>query len=176
MGLLALPPSDADLEGPTVLQGTYISQRNVEPAGDVYELYLMRRLGLLDEPDSEDDAEKEKEEDQGLNKEKLNEKRKKAHKDDIMKKLIFKNHYHALGLESLQCDATVDDIRKAYKTKVLSHHPDKFEDGAYDEAAKAQWLSVAAVYPRSKMPTRLWLTPRKRRSTTQRWSSTTACQ
>lgn len=143
MVALALPPHDPELEGPTILQGTYISQRNVEPAGDIYELYLMKRLGLLD--DSESDNEEEKEDpaqDEGINKEKLNEKRKKANKDDIMKKMLFKNHYHALGLESKQFEATVDDIRKAYKMKVLSHHPDKFEEGAYDESAKQQWLSV----------------------------------
>jgi DnaJ family protein C protein 2 len=145
-----LPPIDETLEGPTVLQGTYIAQRHVEPAGDVYELYLMRRLGLLDASDSDEDQDKENaEEAEAVNKEKLNEKRKKAkiaNKDDIMKKLIFKNHYHALGLEHLSFEATIDDVRKAYKIKVLSHHPDKFEDGAYDEAAKQQWLSIQDAY------------------------------
>jgi hypothetical protein len=88
MGYLALPPIDEELEGPVVLQGTYIHQRNVEPAGEVYELYLLKRLGLLDEPDSEEDMEKESPEgDEGINKEKMNEKRKKAHKEDILKKL-----------------------------------------------------------------------------------------
>lgn len=175
MGYLALPPIDEQLDGPLVLQGTVIAQRSVEPAGDVYELYLMRRLGLLDEPGSDDEQEKETaEEAEAVNKEKLNEKRKKANKEDIMKKLVFKNHYHALGLESKLFDTTIDDVRKAYKIKVLSHHPDKFEEGAYDEFAKQQWLAVRSVYPRFKTPTRLWWTLRKRRSTTRPWSSMTA--
>jgi DnaJ-class molecular chaperone len=29
------------------------------------------------------------------------------------------------------------------RLKVFSHHPDKFEEGAYDETAKQQWLSVS---------------------------------
>lgn len=177
MGYLALPPSDKTLDGPLMLQGTYISQRHVEPAGDVYELYLMRRLGLRDDLDSEEELEKENaEEAEAVNKEKLNEKRKKANKDDIMKKLIFKNHYHALGIEHLSFNSTIEDVRKAYKIKVLSHHPDKFEEGAYDEAAKQQWLSVSEADCRSKTPMRhLWIL-KKRRSTTPRWSSTIVSQ
>jgi hypothetical protein len=173
MGYLALPPIDEQLTEPVVLQGTYISQRYVEPVGDVYELYLMRRLGLLDEPNSDDEKEN-MEETEAVNKEKLNEKRKKANKDNIMQKLVFKNHYHALGLEHLQFDATIEDVRKAYKIKVLSHHPDKFEDGAYDEMAKQQWLSVYFSDCRFKMPMKHLLTLRKRRSTIRLWNSMTA--
>lgn len=144
MVALALPPIDPELKGPIIYLGTCTIKRQVEPVGDTYELYLMRRLGLIEESDSDNEQDEKNGEEQGdtFNKEKLNDKRKKANKDDIMKKLIFKNHYHALGLEEKQTDATIDDIRKAYKIKVLSHHPDKFEDGAYDESAKAQWLSV----------------------------------
>lgn len=172
MGYLALPPIDEELEGPVIIQGTYIAQRYVEPAGDVYELYLMRKLGLLDEPNSDEEQEKENmEEGEAVNKEKLNEKRKKANKEDIMKKLVFKNHYHALGLEHLQFEATIDDVRKAYKIKVLSHHPDKFEEGAYDEVAKQQWLSVMSTYRRSKMPMKHLSILRKRRSMILQWSS-----
>ena len=87
MGYLALPPIDEQLDGPLVLQGTVMGQRNVEPVGDVYEVYLMRRLGLMDQPGSEDEQEKETaEETDAVNKEKLNEKRKKANKEDILKK------------------------------------------------------------------------------------------
>lgn len=143
MARLALPPIDDTLIEPLVTAGVTTSQRNVEPAGETYELYLLKRLGLIEESESEAEEEKATgEDDEGINKDKMNEKRKKANKDDIMKKLIFKNHYHALGLELLQFSATIEDIRKAYKIKVLSHHPDKFEEGAYDEAAKQQWLSV----------------------------------
>lgn len=143
MARLALPPIDDTLIEPLVTAGVTTSQRNVEPAGETYELYLLKRFGLIEESESEAEEEKATgEDDEGINKDKMNEKRKKANKDDIMKKLIFKNHYHALGLELLQFSATIEDIRKAYKIKVLSHHPDKFEEGAYDEAAKQQWLSV----------------------------------
>ncbi len=140
MALLALPPHDSELDGPEVLSFTYIHQRSVEPAGDIYETYLLRRLGLIGEPEEEDVLEKEDEE--AINKEKLNEKRKKANKADALKNLVFKNHYQALGLEHIYFEATLDDIRKAYKQKVLTHHPDKFQDETYDGIAKQQWLSV----------------------------------
>lgn len=170
--MLALPPIDASLEGPVVVSTTYMLQRNVEPAGDIYEIYLMRRLGFFDEPEEDEDLEKESE---NLDKEKLNEKRKKANKADMLKNLVFKNHYHALGLEHVYFDATLDDVRKAYKQKVLTHHPDKFEEGSYDGIAKQQWLSVGSLLTRSKRPTRPWWTPKRRGGTTRPWSSTKAC-
>lgn len=157
MVMLALPPIDDTLSEPQVLAGVTTGQRKVEPVGETYEIYLCKKLGLIEDSDSDvEEGKAEEDTDEGINKDKMNEKRKKAHKDDIMKKLIFKNHYHALGLEHLQFSATIEDIRKAYKIKVLSHHPDKFEEGAYDETAKQQWLSVAEKLTRSKMLTKLW--------------------
>lgn len=146
MRRFALPPCDEELKEPSILSTTYIGQWDVEPAGERYELYLCKRLGLLD--DEDDEAQEKDEDDSGdeeIDKAKLNEKRKKANKQDIMKKLVFKNHYHALGLEDKYFESTIDDVRKAYKRKVLSHHPDKFEDGAYDEAAKQQWIAVSVI-------------------------------
>jgi hypothetical protein len=174
MVVLALPHIDPELTGPVMYKGTCTTKRSVEPCGDTYELYLMRRLGLIEESESENEQEEKGDvgEDHTINKDKLNDKRKKANKDDIMKKLIFKNHYHALGLEEKQNSATVDDVRKAYKIKVLSHHPDKFEEGAYDDSAKAQWLSVSVTLLRFKMPTRPWLTLTKGENTIRQWNST----
>jgi DnaJ family protein C protein 2 len=147
MAVLALPPLDGSLTEPVIFFSATISQRKVEPCGDVYELYLCRRLGLIEDSESEDeDANQQAEEgDEGVDKNKMNEKRKKANKSETLKKMLFKNHYDALGLESLYFEASIDDIRKAYKKKVLTHHPDKFEEeGGYDEIAKQQWLSVTS--------------------------------
>ena len=124
-------------------------KRNVEPAGDIYELYLLRRLGLIEESESDEAEQKEEdvEDAEKVDKEKLNEKRKKGNKAETLKNLVFKNHYHAMGLESLYFEATLEDVRKAYKKKVLTHHPDKFEEeGGYDEVAKQQWLAVKYYY------------------------------
>ncbi|XP_065674445.1 dnaJ homolog subfamily C member 2 isoform X2 [Hydra vulgaris] len=38
------------------------------------------------------------------------------------------DHYRVLGLEKLRFDATEEDIKKAYRRKVLRHHPDKKKD------------------------------------------------
>lgn len=162
-GRLALPENETSLTEPVVFGGVITSKRSVEPAGDVYEVYLCRRLGLIKEPsnktgskdDDGDDDEGAQADDAQVNKEKLNEKRRKAKKEDAAKKTVFKNHYQALGLESKFTDSTADDVRKAYKQRVLTHHPDKHEEGAYDEVAKQQWLAVVSNSSRSKTPTRL---------------------
>lgn len=146
MAVFALPPLDGSFTEPVVFYGTCMYQRNVEPAGDIYELYLLRRLGLIEESESDEAENKEEdaEEAERVDKEKLNEKRKKGNKAEALKNLVFKNHYHAMGLETLYFEATLEDVRKAYKKKVLTHHPDKFEEeGGYDEVAKQQWLAVS---------------------------------
>ena len=145
MVLLALPPCDDAITEPMVFGTISVTQRDVDPAGDAYELYLMKRLGLLNDPESEEEADKDEGDEENVNKEKLNEKRKKANKNEALKTLIFKNHYQALGLEHIYFDATLEDVRKAYKSKVLTHHPDKFEEGEYEGIAKQQWLAVIEV-------------------------------
>lgn len=143
MTMLALPPCDYDLLEPLVASTISLQQIDVEPAGEAYEAYVARRYLQADEVEEGEDLQKEEGEAE-INKEKMNEKRKK-HKE-AMKNLIFKNHYQALGLEHLYFDATVEDVRKAYKIKVLLHHPDKFEEGGYDDIAKKQWLAIQDAY------------------------------
>ena len=178
MGRFALLPADPELLEAIVLAGYSIDQRQVEPAGDCYETYAMKKLGLGEqavEDEGEEEVEKEAE-DEGVDKEKMNEKRKKGNRSEALKSLVFKNHYHALGLEDVYVDATLDDVRKAYKKKTLMHHPDKHEEGGYDEVAKQQWLAVGQVYSRFKKPTRLWLILRRREGTTRPCPSMTAFQ
>jgi len=141
--MLALPPCDYDLTEPLVSSTITLQQISVEPVGEAYEAYAARRYLQAEEVEEGEDLQKEEGEEE-INKEKMNEKRKK-HKEAI-KNLVFKNHYQALGLEHLYFDATVEDVRKAYKIKVLLHHPDKFEEGAYDEVAKKQWLAIQDAY------------------------------
>lgn len=141
--MLALPPCDYDLTEPLVSSTITLQQIDVEPVGEAYEAYVARRYLQAEEVEEGEDLQKEEGEEE-INKEKMNEKRKK-HKEAI-KNLVFKNHYQALGLEHLYFDATVEDVRKAYKIKVLLHHPDKFEEGGYDEVAKKQWLAIQDAY------------------------------
>lgn len=35
------------------------------------------------------------------------------------------DHYRVLGLENIRSKSTDDDIKRAYRKKVLQHHPDK---------------------------------------------------
>ena len=145
-----MPENEHSLTEPVVFGGLITAQRKVEPAGDVYEIYLCRRLGLIKDkeaksPSKDDDGDDDDgapADDAGVNKEKLNEKRRKAKKEDAAKKTVFKNHYQALDLELKFVYSTLDDVRKAYKQRVLTHHPDKHEEGGYDEVAKQQWLAV----------------------------------
>ena len=48
MGRFALPPADSQLLEAIVLAGYSSDQRKVEPAGDCYETYAMKKLGLGD--------------------------------------------------------------------------------------------------------------------------------
>jgi DnaJ family protein C protein 2 len=142
----AILPNDVSLREPLMVMGVVTTQRAVDHAGEAYELYLRRRMGLVPQAGESDEDEDKAEDDENVNKDKLKHKKKKINKDQAMKNLIFKNHYHALGLESEYFGATEAEIRKQYKIKVLNHHPDKYPEGGYDEIAKQQWLAIQDAY------------------------------
>jgi DnaJ family protein B protein 12 len=50
--------------------------------------------------------------------------------------------YEVLGIDSDKNNINDDIIKKAYKKLAIIYHPDKYEDGKYDEAAKGKWLRV----------------------------------
>jgi len=77
------------------------------------------------------------------NKDSMENKRKKqqAQKSgDIMKK----NHYELLAMEDVY--ATEDQIKKSFRKLSLIYHPDKYEDGTYDDMAKTKWLNLQEAY------------------------------
>ncbi|KAI9034428.1 hypothetical protein DFJ74DRAFT_18091 [Hyaloraphidium curvatum] len=80
------------------------------------------------------------------------------------------DHYAILGLSRLRWRATDDDIRKAYRRKVLKHHPDKkddLSDDAFfkcvqkawevlsDPVKRQQWDSVDPTYDDAIPPAKL---------------------
>jgi len=80
------------------------------------------------------------------------------------------DHYAVLGLGKLRWRATEDDIRKAYRRKVLKHHPDKKDDLSDDAFFKCvqkawevlseptkrlQWDSVDPTYDDAIPPAKL---------------------
>jgi len=80
------------------------------------------------------------------------------------------DHYAILGLSNLRWKATEDDIRRAYRRKVLKHHPDKKEDTtddaffkcvqfAYelmsDVTKRRQWDSVDPMFDEELPPAKV---------------------
>ena len=77
------------------------------------------------------------------NQEKMKGKRKQK-RDQNLGDLVKKNHYALLGLEDQT--ATTNEIKIAYRKLSLIYHPDKYEDGAYNDLAKQKWLNLQEAY------------------------------
>ena len=94
------------------------------------------KVGNDEESDAEDD--KAAKEEKNIDFEKLKQKKRKKSLS-LMKSEDF---YEVLGLDEDRYNITEDSIKKSYKKLALIFHPDKYEDGKYDEAAKGKWLRV----------------------------------
>lgn len=94
----------------------------VEPVGARYQQFCSARANSHCLGDTEDSAEREQDESAT----------ELVVEDDIgflrtlcPKEWKKQDHYKVLGLTKLRYKATEDDIKKAYRQKVLKHHPDK---------------------------------------------------
>jgi len=158
MALLALPPSDG--EACIQLSGLSLKERRVEPVGHNYEKYYLKIKSLRnikngespineEKGNSQDNGsvksgdEDEQDEDKDFAKSDMDAKRKKK-RDQAINYYDKKNHYELLGLEDVQSDEKV--IKKAFRKLSLIYHPDKYEEGAYNDNAKQKWLSLQQAY------------------------------
>ena len=161
MALLALPPSDG--EASIQLSTLSLQDKTVEPAGHFYEKYYLKIKSLRnikngESPINEEkengqeqkDSEKSGDEDEGDNdgegnfdKADMNKKRKQK-RDQAINNYVKKSHYELLGLEDVQ--SSEKEIKKAFRKLSLIYHPDKYEEGAYNDNAKAKWLSLQEAY------------------------------
>jgi hypothetical protein len=94
------------------------------------------KIGYDDGSDVEED--KAAKDEKNIDYEKLKQKKRKKSLS-LMKSEDF---YEVLGLDEERYNITEDSIKKSYKKLALIYHPDKYEEGKYDEAAKGKWLRV----------------------------------
>jgi len=105
-------------------------RKKVEPAGKFFEEFIHKKLmkyeSFFDEfinPNSNQDVFIEEDEE-----EYEWEKEYRESSKNLKESITFsnkENYYAMLGIEDLFLNATVDDVRKAYKKMVLIYHPDK---------------------------------------------------
>ena len=158
MALLALPPSDG--EASIQLQTFSLKERKVEPVGHNYEKYYLKIKSLRNVKDGESPTDEDKlnsqdnesvksgedNEDDGdekVNKADMNKKRKNK-RDQAINNYVKKTHYELLNLEDVQSNE--NEIKKAFRKLSLIYHPDKYEEGAYNENAKKNWLNLQEAY------------------------------
>jgi len=129
--MLTLPLGDSD--GKVILSSYTLHPeyfRKVEPAGFYFEELVKKKLNpnipsdfVLD--DNDDDKIEEETEEYWWEKDY----REKSGKENLnLTNKEGDNYYAILGIEDLFLNATVDDIRKAYKRVALIYHPDKNQD------------------------------------------------
>jgi len=69
---------------------------------------------------------------------------KKRKQKSALGDLVKRNKYELLGLEDIS--ASDQDIKRAFRKLSLIYHPDKYEEGQYDEQAKQKWLNLQEAY------------------------------
>jgi len=120
---MMLPPAEDGVHTAVMAKMPPLGQANVECIGRWFEAYCSRKqhrqtlsyhsLNSSSSEASEDELSDEEEEDEEF----LRSLNPKEWKDQ--------DHYKVLGLSKFRYKATEDQIKRAYKKKVLSHHPDK---------------------------------------------------
>jgi DnaJ family protein C protein 2 len=149
-GKMTLPCSDG--EKPVVYNTSSIcaTQRIVEQAGRGYIELCKRALkreqnGALHDEEEDEESKNEKEEDGAgeKKKEEYEQKRHKKTKEQIEREAMEGDLYGLLELDEKN-EATVDQIRKAYRKATLKYHPDKLVTKGEEptEAQKETWLKV----------------------------------
>jgi len=147
--ILALGPCDQDLDDFEIFDGICITHRNVEQAGEPFHQYSLRKLGLIEDEEPEEDGADGDDQNKGedhsaFDKDKMKNKKKK--KEHGLEGIIKRNHYEVLGIAHIGFAATEKDVRKAHRKLVLIHHPDKMNEEDYNELAKARWLEIQEAY------------------------------
>jgi DnaJ family protein C protein 2 len=125
--MLALP--DGDNGGNEIFSGYTFCEdlrRKIEPAGRVFEEWLLNRLR---DEDIEEELKGENFDEEIIEEDKEEYEWEKEYKKNAKNfEVSFSgkdNYYAILGIEETFLTATVDEIRKAYKKLALIYHPDK---------------------------------------------------
>ena len=147
--MLCLPASDSKIpEEGRIVSTVSIHQKKFEQAGFSFDR-IARLLEFLKNPQNSNSPQEAFEDLYGENitidANKMNAKRRKK-SITIMRRQDF---YELLNLEEEKHLVTEDMIKKNYKKLAMLHHPDKHEEGKYDDIAKEQFLKVSSADPRS---------------------------
>ncbi|KAJ3396152.1 hypothetical protein HDU92_003824 [Lobulomyces angularis] len=160
-------PSTFDLEQDYhILKSTFEFKKiNIEPIGTEFS-HVARRKRLNRTIEEDEELQKALEE---ANKVDLEDFEEEEESEELLNRdpLKYKeqDHYAVLGLSKKRWEATDEDIKKAYRRKVLKHHPDKkaqsgggtYSDSFFkciqkawevlgDSEKRAQWDSVDPAY------------------------------
>lgn len=142
--MLALPPVPEGFSKEGIVYSKFaLISGSFEPAGFNFDK-LIRLIDVARNPLTSEPVLPSEEE---LNQEpidmaKMNAKRRKK-SITVMRGEDF---YEVLNLDADRTQVTEDMIKKSYRRLSLLYHPDKHEEGAYDEVAKEQWLKVQEAY------------------------------
>ena len=159
----ALPCSDPTFPEPQIMASMTLRTRKVEPVGHLYQSYYQNHQANMTGAYKKDDSlegspmkeaqmKEESEDDEATKldaaaeaklKEAMNKKRKQKQQSSLGD-LSKKNHYELLLLED--ATASEDQIKKSFRKLSLIYHPDKYEEGKYNESAKAKWLQLGSAY------------------------------
>lgn len=140
--MLCLPFNDPTIPDKGIVKSSYcLHSKSYEPAGQVHDR-ISRLIAFRKNVNNINSGEIFPEEDEIDKKEidftKLNSKRRKK-SITIMRTQDF---YEILNLEEDRVLVTEEMIKKNYKKLAILYHPDKHEEGKYDEVAKEQFLKV----------------------------------
>jgi len=128
--MLALPEGDNQESKVFCPFALYV--RKIEPAGEAFEKLALKRLVFNDDFNDFKKQSNEKmiiEEDKEVyDWEKEYYESLKSNKQEKLISSIKENYYSILGLDELFINASIDDIRRAYKKQALAYHPDKNKD------------------------------------------------
>jgi len=143
--MLALPPSNPNIPPTGIVHSQFcLLERPFEPAGFNHDK-LTRLLTFKKSPHTHFAQEFIAEEDdkQPIDLEKMNAKRRKK----SITVMRTQDLYEVLNIYDDRTTVSEESIKKNYKQLALLYHPDKHEDGKYDEVAKEQWLKVSSLDP-----------------------------
>ena len=144
--MLCLPFSDSSIpmKG-NIFAGFTLHQKAYDPAGFNHDK-LVRLLTYLKNPENQDsnkDIQDDLElEQKPIDMEKMNAKRRKK-SISVMRGQDF---YEVLNIDEDKHNITEEMIKKSYKKLAMLYHPDKHDEGKYDEIAKEQWLKIQEAY------------------------------
>lgn len=138
--MLCLPHSNPLIPTSGIIHSQFcLYERPFEPAGFNHDK-LTRLLTFKKSPHTHfaQDLFVDEDDKKPIDLEKMNAKRRKK----SITVMRTQDLYEVLNIYEDRTTVSEDAIKKNYKKLALVYHPDKHEDGKYDDVAKEQWLKV----------------------------------